>query len=125
MLQSANLAPGLHQVAASYAGDTNYTGSATTSSLTVGCTTTITASYSGPLTVKPGTCVEGGTVSGPVNLAPGGTLAVIGGRITGPLTVSGAAGVLVCGSTVQGPIAITGYRRPVAFGGGARVVVRS
>ena len=112
-----NLAPGVHQVAVSYAGDTNYTGSGTSSSLTVGCTTTITASYSGPLTVKPGTCVEGGTVSGPVNLAPGGTLAVIGGSITGPLTVNGAASVLVCGSTVQGPISITGSTGPVAFGG--------
>ena len=104
-------------MAASYAGDTNYTGSGTSSSLSVGCTTTITASYSGPLTVKPGTCVEGGTVSGPVNFAPGGTLAVIGGSITGPLTVNGASSVLVCGSTVQGPITITGSAGPVAFGG--------
>ncbi len=79
----ANLTPGVHQVAATYAGDTNYTGSSTSSSLSVGCTTTITTSYSGAFTVKAGTCVEGGTIIGPVNFAPGGTLAVIGGGITG------------------------------------------
>jgi hypothetical protein len=115
-----NLAPGVHQVKATYAGDTNYTGSSTTSSTSVSCTTTITSSSNGALTTGPGTCVEGGgTINGPVNVGQGGALAVIGGTITGPVHISGASSILICGSTIRGPVSITGTAGPVAFGGPA------
>ena len=55
-----DLAPGTHQLTATYSGDANYTGSEGNSSETVTCSQTLTSGGSGPLTVTSSTCVEGG-----------------------------------------------------------------
>ena len=116
-LPVTNLAPGTHNVSATYSGDTNYQGSTTASTETVKCSQTITATYNGPLTVSNSTCVEGGTVSGPVNVQPGGTLALIGAKVNGPITTKGITGALVCGTTIQGSVTMTNGTGPLALGG--------
>jgi hypothetical protein len=90
---------------------------------------TLTVSYShpcltgpraGPLHVAAGEAVcigAGGNQTGPVTVAPGGSLDVEGGRITGPVTANGAAAVRICGATITGPLTITGATGPVLVGG--------
>lgn len=113
-----NLAPGPHSVVATYSGDVNYIGSGASSSPTVTCTQTVTVAASGPMTVSGSTCVEaGGSVSGPVNVEPGGALAVVGGTVDGPVSGSGVAGVLICGTTVGGPVSLTATAGAVTLGG--------
>jgi hypothetical protein len=89
---------------------------------------TLTVSYSRPCLAGPGAgplhvaageavCVgAGGSQTGPVTVAPGGSLDVEGGRITGPVVASGAAVVRICGATITGPLTITGTG-PVVVGG--------
>jgi hypothetical protein len=114
-----NLAPGSHEVTATYSGDINYTGSAATTGETVTCSQTITAAYNGTLTVTGSACVEGVTVDGAVKVRPGGTLALIGATIHGAITATGAASVLICGSSVSGPVVIDDPSGPVTLGGPA------
>jgi hypothetical protein len=90
---------------------------------------TLTVAYSrpclsgpsaGPLRVAAGEAVcigAEGTQTGPVTVAPGGSLDVEGGRITGPVTASGAAVVRICGATITGPLTITGSTGLVLVGG--------
>ncbi len=118
-LSITDLAPGAHNVSATYSGDGNYQGSSTASTETVTCSQTITSTYNGTLSVSKSTCVEGGTISGPVNVQPGGTLALIGAKVNGPITTTGTTSALVCGTTVQGPVTMTNGAGPVAFGGPA------
>jgi Bacterial Ig-like domain (group 3) len=113
-----DLAPGTHQLTATYSGDANYTGSNGSSSETVTCSQTLTSGGSGPLTVTSSTCVEGGTFSGPVTVRSGGDLALIGASVNGPVTTTGAASVLFCGSSVQGPVTLTDATVAVELGGG-------
>ena len=117
-LPVTDLAPGTHNVSATYSGDSNYQGSTTASTETVKCSQTITATYNGPLTVSNSTCVEGGTVSGPVNVQRGGALAFVA-KVNGPITTKGIASALVCGPTIQGSVTITNGTGPLALGGPA------
>ena len=112
-----NLAPGTHQVSATYSGDANYTGSEGSLSETVTCSQTITTGTSGPLTVSNSTCVEGGSLSGPVTIGSGGALALVGASVKGPITGMGAASVLMCGTSVKGPVTLTDSTGPVELGG--------
>ena len=112
-----NLAPGTHQVTATYSGDANYVGSGASSSDTVTSAQTITTTPNGPITVTKSTCVEGVTVSGSVNVQTGGTLALIGASVHGSIIAAGAASVLVCGTTVQSAITLTDLNGPVNLGG--------
>jgi hypothetical protein len=92
---------------------------------------TLTVSYSrpclngprtGPLNVAAGEAVcvgAGGVQTGPVTVAPGGSLDVEGGRITGPVVATGAAVVRVCGAAVTGPLTISGSSGLVLVGGDA------
>lgn len=113
----SGLAPGVHMIVASYSGDSNYTGSSVSRSVTVACSTTISGTHQGSLTVTGSTCVEGGTVSGPVKVTSGGALALISATLSGPLSVTGAASVLLCGTTASGPVTITGTTGPLTLGG--------
>ena len=82
----------------------------------------LTGAHAGPLNVAAGEAVcigAGGSQTGPVTVAPGGSLDVEGGRITGPLTATGAAAVRICGATITGPLTISGSTGPVLVGGGA------
>jgi hypothetical protein len=87
----------------------------------------LTVEYSNPCSTGPtagslhvaageAACV-GGAHTGPLKVAPGGSLDVEGGTITGPLVATGAAAVRICGATVTGPLTITGSTGPVVVGG--------
>jgi hypothetical protein len=74
----------------------------------------------GPLHIAAGEagCIgAGGNQTGPVTVAPGGSVDVEGGRITGPVTANGAAVVRICGATITGPLTITGSSGAVLVGG--------
>jgi hypothetical protein len=115
-----NLAPGSHTVVAKYSGDANYSESTGNLSPTVTCTQTVNVAVTGSVTVSGSTCVEaGGSVSGPVTILPGGSLAVIGGSLNGPVTGKGVVSALICGATIGGPMTLTGATGPVALGGPA------
>jgi hypothetical protein len=80
----------------------------------------LTEPAAGPLHVAAGEAVclgAGAHQTGPVTVAPGGSLDVEGGRITGPVTANGAAVVRSCGGTMTGPLTITGSTGPVLVGG--------
>jgi hypothetical protein len=79
-----------------------------------------TKASSGPLRVRAGEAVcigSGGIQTGPVTIAPGGSLDVEGGRISGPVTASGAAAVRLCNATITGPLTISASTGPVLVGG--------
>ena len=78
----------------------------------------LTGASAGPLHVTSveAVCVVG-SHTGPVTVAPGGSLDVEGGRVTGPLVTRGAASVRICGATIIGPLTITGSTGPVVVGG--------
>ncbi|MEV0680757.1 GH92 family glycosyl hydrolase [Actinosynnema sp. NPDC050436] len=79
------------------------------------CTTTITDEHRGPLRVRGTTCVDGGTVAGPVVVEAGASLHVYGGTLQGPLSATGAAAVVVVDSAVGGLVTITGTTGEVAL----------
>jgi hypothetical protein len=89
--------------------------------LTVGYSHPCSAGPStGPLQVAAGEAVcigVGGSHTGPVTVAPGGSLDVEGGRITGPVVANAAAAVRICGATITGPLTIGGTAGPVLVGG--------
>jgi hypothetical protein len=75
---------------------------------------------SGPLHVAAGeaACIgAGGSQTGPVTVAPGGSLDVEGGTITGPVVAGGAAVVRICGASITGPVTISGSTGLVLVGG--------
>jgi hypothetical protein len=90
---------------------------------------TLTVSYSRPCLTGPSAgalyvaageavCIgAGGSQTGPVTVARGGSLDLEGGRITGPVVANGAAVVRICGATITGPLTITGSTGPVLLGG--------
>ncbi|WP_371320697.1 GH92 family glycosyl hydrolase [Saccharothrix yanglingensis] len=82
----------------------------------VTCAATVTGTHAGPLRVRSGvTCVDGGTVTGPVSVSAGASLYVFGGDLRGPVSAAGAAAVVLVGTRVGGPVSITGTTGPVAL----------
>ncbi|MEU4801720.1 GH92 family glycosyl hydrolase [Actinosynnema sp. NPDC023587] len=79
------------------------------------CTTTITGEHRGPLQVRGVTCVDGGTVTGPVVVGAGASLHVFGGTLRGPLSATGAAAVVLVDSEVGGAVTITGTTGELAI----------
>jgi hypothetical protein len=80
----------------------------------------LTGTNAGPLRVAAGEAIcigAGATHTGPVTVAPGGSLDVEGGRITGPVVANGAAAVRICGATITGPLTIGGSTGPIVVGG--------
>ncbi|WP_412075044.1 Ig-like domain-containing protein [Streptomyces xanthophaeus] len=123
------LQPGSHAVTARYDGSPDFTGSQAgePAGVDVGFSEPcITTPHHGPLTVAAGQslCIgPGGTQTGPVQVRPGGALAVTGARITGSVSADGALAVSVCGSTVTGPITVrrsSGYVLIGSAGAGDR-----
>jgi uncharacterized repeat protein (TIGR01451 family) len=73
------------------------------------CTSVITGRHTGPLTVSTGvTCLEGATVTGPVNVQAGAALLSEGSRITGPVNATDALEIALCDTTVTGPVNLKG-----------------
>jgi Putative Ig domain len=82
-----------------------------------GCTTAITGSHPGPLNVGGGvTCITGASISGPVTVPAGATVAVSGSTIGGPLRSAGAATLSICASSISGPVTVTGSTGLVLIG---------
>ncbi len=81
----------------------------------VTCTTTIADEHHGPLRVRGVTCVDGGTITGPVSVDAGASLYVFGGKIRGPLSASGPSAMVVVDSEIGGPVTVTGARGDLAL----------
>jgi hypothetical protein len=82
-----------------------------------GCTTTITGSHPGPLTVGSGvTCITGARISGPVSIPAGATVAVSQSTLSGPLTSARAGTLSICASSIAGPVSVTGSTGFVLIG---------
>lgn len=82
------------------------------------CTQTVTGTVPSPLRVGSGvTCINGGTVAGPVSVSPGaGVILTTGATVYGPLTADGAGQVTVCDSTIAGPVSVSGSSGSVLIG---------
>jgi choice-of-anchor C domain-containing protein len=110
-----------YSITAAYGGDSNFTGSTSSSVLMqVFSQSCITTSLTGPLTISKGQVIcmaSGGRVTGPVTISTGGGLWTSGGTISGPLSSTGAIGIVLCGSTVTGAVSITGSTGAVQIGG--------
>ena len=85
------------------------------------CTTTITGTVSGPLTIGPGiTCIEpGGVITGPVTVSAGAAALIQGAQLQGPLSAKGSATLAVCGTTIGGNVDVAGATGPVLLGAGS------
>ncbi|CAO0826216.1 hypothetical protein SMICM17S_03458 [Streptomyces microflavus] len=82
------------------------------------CTTKITGTRNGPLTVTGGvTCVDRAALRGPVTVRAGAALVLTGSTLEGPLQADRAAAIHVCGSGITGPLAISRTTGPVRLGG--------
>ncbi|MFJ7326783.1 ParB/Srx family N-terminal domain-containing protein [Streptomyces cyaneofuscatus] len=82
------------------------------------CTTRITGTRNGPLTVTGGvTCADRAVLRGPVTVRAGAALVLTGSTLQGPLQSDRAAAIHVCGSDVTGPLAISRTTGPVRLGG--------
>ncbi|MDH6131453.1 hypothetical protein P3T37_000822 [Kitasatospora sp. MAA4] len=115
--------PGDHPVTATYSGDPAFAASSTASptDVTVGFSRPCLTDHEGPLTVAAdqSLCIApGGTQNGPVQVQPGGALAVSGARINGPVAVAGALAVTICHSTLDAPVTLTGTSGFVLLGDG-------
>ncbi|MFI1645729.1 Ig-like domain-containing protein [Streptomyces avidinii] len=121
-LRTGAFQPGEHWITATYSGDASHTPGATAapSGVTVGFSQPcITTARVGALTVRAGQALcfgSGGSQTGPVTVAPGGSLALSGARVTGPVSADGALAVSVCGSHLTGPVSVTGTAGYVLIG---------
>jgi hypothetical protein len=83
------------------------------------CSTTVTGSVPGGLTVTSGQAVclsSGATVGGGISVEPGGSLVLTGAQVNGGVTSRGAASVSICGSTVSGSVKIAATTGMVSVG---------
>jgi hexosaminidase len=82
------------------------------------CTSTVSGTHHGPLTVTAGvTCLAGATVSGPVVVRPGGSLIATDASVHGSVSATGAASVEFLGGTVDGPVGLVGTTSTVTVEG--------
>jgi hypothetical protein len=73
------------------------------------CTSTISQTHIGPLTVGSGTtCVDGAIVIGKVTVQRGAGLVVTDSFLVGPLNASSPNEVTICGSVITGKVQIAG-----------------
>lgn len=115
---TAVLAPGAHTVTAAYTGDGDYTpavSAALTQQVDAGAQAVTTAQLRA-LTVTVPTVVANTSVTGPLTVSPGASIALTGATINGPVWINGASAVRICGSTIRGPVVITGTTGPVLIG---------
>jgi Putative Ig domain len=74
-----------------------------------GCTTTVTGSHPGSLTVGSGvTCIVQASIGGSVSISAGATVAVSQSTVSGALQSSRAGTLSVCGSSIAGPLSVSG-----------------
>jgi hypothetical protein len=87
-------------------------------SITVGgCTTTITGKHAGSLAVGGGvTCITGATISGPVTIPAGASVAISGSTLSGSLSSSRAAALSICSTSIAGSVSVSGSTGFVLIG---------
>jgi hypothetical protein len=105
-LTTSSLSAGTHTIAAAYSGDGNFLASSASLSYLVTCTVTVSGTHSGSLEVTSSTCVKAGaTVTGAIDVHPGGSLDLESATVTGGIAATGTAGVVrVCGSSIGGSV---------------------
>ncbi|WP_329467308.1 Ig-like domain-containing protein [Streptomyces sp. NBC_01431] len=118
---TSKLQPGAHRITATYGGDPTFTASATAAptDLTAGFTQPCLTDHDGPLTVPAdqSLCIAPGAIqNGPVDVQPGGALAVSGAEINGPVASDGALAVTICHSTLHGQVTLAGTSGFVLLG---------
>ncbi|MEV1178602.1 M64 family metallopeptidase [Nonomuraea sp. NPDC049784] len=105
--------------AGNYGGAKSFT--VTTIAPPPACTSTLTGTHRGPLTVAGGvTCLDGAEVTGPVTVKPGASLVVTGGRITGTLTAAEPASVHLLKASVTGALSVRGAKALTVVGADLR-----
>ncbi|PZS19000.1 MAG: hypothetical protein DLM54_07725 [Acidimicrobiales bacterium] len=118
---TTELGAGPHTVVATYSGAPNFAPSASSaqgSTLTVGCTQTITGNHPGSVVVSSGsTCLVGAKVTGSVLVQPGAALEVEGSTVSGSISAQGASALRVCASPLGGSLSSTGAKGFVLIGG--------
>lgn len=83
------------------------------------CTTTITGTHSGPLTVSGGrTCLLRADVIGPITVRAGASLVVSGGSVSGPISATRPGLVALSSVAVSGPVTVTGATGPLRIAKG-------
>ncbi|MFI6054282.1 Ig-like domain-containing protein [Streptomyces violascens] len=123
---TAKFQPGDHAITATYSGDPVFTASATGAPTTtaVGFSRPCITDHDGPLTVAAdqSLCIApGGRQNGPVEVRPGGALAMSGAEVNGPVSSHGALAVSICHSTLDAPVTLTGTSGLVLLGDGEGV----
>jgi hypothetical protein len=103
---TSSLSAGTHTIAAAYSGDGNFLPSNASLSYLVTCTVTLTGTHSGTLEVTSSTCIKAGaTITGAIDVHPGGSLDLESATVTGPVTATGVPGVVrVCNSSIGGSL---------------------
>jgi hypothetical protein len=109
------LAPGSHTITAAYvgprgafsAGGTFYQPGSATSSINVGCATTITGKQGSLKITQPATCLSSAQVGGSITVKAGASASIESSTIKGSITASGAGAFRMCASTVGGSLSIT------------------
>lgn len=102
------LSSGAHNVVATYSGDTKFAAStSTTLTETLGCSNTITGTYSGSLVVTSGSvCIIGARVNGSVVLDHGASADVENATINGSFAASGSDVVRMCSTAIAGNVIV-------------------
>jgi hypothetical protein len=116
-------APGTFQWVATYSGDANNTGFASTvgaepvAAQGTTCTQVLTGQQVGNLRVGSGTvCLVNARVTGSVIVGSGGQLVVSQSSVGGSLSAPRAVAITMCASTVHGRVAISGTTKFVLLG---------
>jgi hypothetical protein len=107
-LTTSSLSAGTHTIGAAYSGDGNFLPSSASLPYVVTCTVTVTGTHAGSLEVTSSTCVKAGaTVTGAIDVHPGGALDLEGATVTGAIAATSTTGVIrVCGSSIGGSVDI-------------------
>jgi len=118
---TTELGAGPHTVVATYSGAPNFAPSASSaqgSTLTVGCTQTITGNHPGSIVVSSGsTCLVNANVTGSVVVQPGAALDVEGSTVSGSISAQGPSALRVCAIYLGGSLSSTGAKGFVLIGG--------
>ncbi|MEU8975606.1 Ig-like domain-containing protein [Streptomyces monashensis] len=104
--------PGAHRITATYGGDPAFTAGTTAAptDLTVGFSQPCLTDHEGPVTVAAdqSLCINPGAMqNGPVQVQPGGALAVSGAQINGPVASDDARAITICHSTLDAQVTLT------------------
>lgn len=116
--------PGTHSLTATYSGDPTFTAGSTAAptDVSVGFSQPCLTHHEGALTVAAGQSLclaPGGTQNGPVEVQPGGALAVSGAEVNGPVSAARALALTICHSTLDAPVTLTATSGFVLLGEGA------